>query len=97
ITERKQAEATIKKNETLFTQLFQNIPLAVVMLDDGGKVVQVNRAFEEMFGYHKDELRSRNLNDFIVPDELRTEGIDLNNLIASNQVVSIETMRRHRN
>ncbi len=96
ITERKQTEARIKKNETLFTQLFQNVPLAVVMLDEGGKVVQINRAFEQMFGFNKNDVRGRNLNDFIVPDELRTEGIDLNNLIASNQVVSIETLRRHR-
>jgi len=96
ITEKKVTEARIKKNETLFTQLFQNVPMAVVMLDENGKVFQVNRGFEQMFGYDRSELRGRNLNDFIVPDELRNEGIDLNNLIASNQVVSIETIRRHR-
>jgi PAS domain S-box-containing protein len=96
ITEKKQTEARIKKNETLFTQLFQNVPLAVVMLDDNGKVFQVNRGFEEMFGYDRSELRGHNLNDFIVPEELRNEGIDLNNLITSNQVVSIETIRKHR-
>jgi PAS domain S-box-containing protein len=96
ITEKKQTEARIKKNETLFTQLFQNVPLAVVMLDDNGKVFQVNRGFEEMFGFDRTELRGQNLNDFIVPDELRNEGIDLNNLITSNQVVSIETIRKHR-
>jgi PAS domain S-box-containing protein len=96
ITEKKQTEARIKKNETLFTQLFQNVPLAVVMLDDNGKVFQVNRGFEEMFGYDRTELRGQNLNDFIVPEELRNEGIDLNNLITSNQVVSIETIRKHR-
>ena len=97
ITEKKQAEARIKKNETLFSQLFQNVPLAVVMLDEAGKVFQVNRGFEQMFGFDRNELKGRNLNDFIVPDSLRNEGIDLNNLIASNQVVSIETIRRHRN
>jgi PAS domain S-box-containing protein len=96
ITDKKQAEARIKKNETLFTQLFQNVPLAVVMLDENGKVFQVNQGFEKMFGYNKTEVRGRNLNDFIVPEELRNEGIDLNNLITSNQVVSIETIRRHR-
>jgi PAS domain S-box-containing protein len=96
ITEKKQTEARIKKNETLFTQLFQNVPLAVVMLDDNGKVFLVNRGFEEMFGYDRGELRGHNLNDFIVPEELRNEGIDLNNLITSNQVVSIETIRKHR-
>jgi PAS domain S-box-containing protein len=96
ITEKKQTEARIKKNETLFTQLFQNVPMAVVMLDESGKVFQVNRGFEQMFGFERSELRGRNLNDFIVPEELRNEGIDLNNLITSNQVVSIETIRKHR-
>ncbi|MFZ6009649.1 MAG: PAS domain S-box protein [Bacteroidota bacterium] len=97
ITEKKQTETRIKKNETMFTQLFQNVPMAVVMLDETGKVYQVNNGFQKMFGYEKHELRGRNLNDFIVPEELRNEGIDLNNLIAANQVVSIETIRKHRN
>ena len=96
ITEKKNAEALSKKNETLFTQLFQNLPMAVVMLDDTGKVSQINKGFEEMFGFTEFELRGKNLNDFIVPEELRNEGIDLNNLITANQVVSIESIRRHR-
>jgi PAS domain S-box-containing protein len=96
ISEKKITEARIKKNETLFSQLFQNVPMAVVMLDENGKVFQVNGGFEQMFGYERGELKGRNLNDFIVPDELRNEGIDLNNLITANQVVSIETIRRHR-
>ncbi len=96
VTEKKKTEAQNKKNETLFTQLFQNLPMGVVRLDETGRVFQVNKSFTEMFGYEKDELRGKNLNDFIVPDELRNEGIDLNNLIASNQVVSIESIRKHR-
>jgi len=96
ITERKKKEAQIRKNETLFTQLFQNLPMAVVMLDDRGRVTEVNRGFEAMFGYGINDLRGRNLNDYIVPEDLQSEGIDLNNLIVSHQVVSIESVRRHR-
>jgi PAS domain S-box-containing protein len=96
ISEKKITEAKIKKNETLFSQLFQNVPMAVVMLDEAGKVTQVNRGFEQMFGFDRSELKGHNLNDFIVPEELRNEGIDLNNLITSNRVVSIETIRRDR-
>jgi len=96
LTEKKQQEAQVRKNETLFTQLFQSIPMAVVMLDETGKVTGINRGFEQMFGFTKDELQGKNLNDYIVPDDLRSEGIDLNNLIGSNQVVSIESIRRHR-
>jgi PAS domain S-box-containing protein len=97
ITERKQTETRIKKNEILLAQLFQNLPMAVVMLSDAGKVEQVNKGFEEMFGYSLLELKGKSINDFIVPVELHHEGIDLNNLITSNRVVSVETIRRHRN
>ncbi len=97
ITERKQTETKIKKNEILLAQLFQNLPMAVVMLNDAGKVEQVNKGFEEMFGYSLAELKNKSINDFIVPAELHHEGIDLNNLITSNRVVSVETIRRHRN
>ena len=97
ITERKQNETKIKKNEILLAQLFQNLPMAVVMLNDAGKVEQVNKGFEEMFGYSMADLKNKSINDFIVPAELHHEGIDLNNLITSNRVVSVETIRRHRN
>lgn len=96
ITEKKIAEAQSKKNETMFTQLFQNVPIAVVLLDENGKINQVNQGFVQMFGYEMQDLRGKNLNDFIVPEHLQNEGIDLNNLITSNKVVRLDTVRRHR-
>jgi PAS domain S-box-containing protein len=97
VTARKQAEERTKKNETLLAQLFQNVPMAVVLLTDSGKVEQVNKGFEEMFGFTLAELKGRSINDFIVPEELTHEGVDLNNLITNHRIVSIETARRHRN
>lgn len=96
ITEKKKTEEHARRSESLFSQLFQNLPMAVVMLDENGKVSEINRGFEQMFGYTKQDLRGKNLNDYIVPDDLRSEGIDLNNLIASNRVVSVESIRKHR-
>lgn len=89
-------EARSKKNETLLEQLFQTIPMAVVLLTANGKVSQVNKGFEEMFGYSLDELRDKSINDFIVPEELAHEGIDLHNVVASNHVILRETVRLHR-
>lgn len=96
ITEKKKNEAQIRRSESLFIQLFQNLPMAVTMLDDSGKVTAINKGFEEMFGYEKADLLGKNLNDFIVPEGLYDEGIGLNNLIASNQVVTLESVRKHR-
>lgn len=89
-------EARTKKNETLLEQLLQTLPMAVVLLTGAGKVAQVNKGFEEMFGYTLDELRDKSINDFIVPEELANEGIDLHNVVASNHVILRETVRLHR-
>jgi PAS domain S-box-containing protein len=96
ITEKKQALESMRKTETLFSQLFQNSPMAIVILDDKGNVVQINQGFHEMFEYSIDELKGRGLNSFIVPEELEAEGNDLNSLISSYKVIRIETMRRRR-
>lgn len=97
ITERKETERQMKKNEMLFTKLFESAPMAVVMLDENGRVQEVNNGFAEMFGYDKETLLGKNLNDFIVPEDLKNEGIDLNNLITAHKVVSIETIRKRKN
>lgn len=94
ITDKKQVEASMKKTEMLFSQLFQNSPMAIVILDDKGTVVQINQGFHEMFGYTIDELKGHGLNQFIVPEELEAEGNDLNSLISSYKVIRIETVRK---
>lgn len=93
ITGQKEATIAIKKTEKLFFQLFQNSPLAIVMLDEHGAVVQVNKGFEELFGYTWRELAGKGLNQFIVPEELEAEGNDLNSLISSDQVIRLESFR----
>lgn len=96
ITSRKKAEKAIRKTENLFTQLFQSSPMAIVMLNEMGKVVQTNKGFEDLFGYTLQELEGKELNQFIVPDSLEAEGNDINTLITSYQVIRLETNRIRR-
>ncbi len=96
-TQERETRLAKLKTETLFSQLFKSSPFGLVMLDDAGKVVQVNEGFEKMFGYTSNDLTGKSLNDFIVPQELESEGNDLNTLITSEQVVKIETTRLHKN
>lgn len=96
--ENKQREADRRYREaaSLFSELFNNSPMAIVLLDSEGNVQQVNRGFELLFGYTITELRGNSLNQFIVPSELESEGNDLNSLISAEQVVKIETTRLRR-
>lgn len=93
ITDRKRTEASFRKTETLLDQLFQNTPLAVVLLNEEGNVVQINRGFEETFGFGLAELQGNGLNKFIVPQDLVNEGNDMNSLISKNKVLRTETVR----
>jgi PAS domain S-box-containing protein len=93
ITEQKEAVQAVRKTETLFGQLFQNSPFAIVMLDDKGNVTRVNKGFEEMFGFTLTELVGKGLNQFIVPNELENEGNDLNSIISNQSVVRTDTVR----
>jgi PAS domain S-box-containing protein len=96
--EQKKREADMRylKTETLFSELFNSSPMAIVLLDGSGNVEQVNRGFELLFGYTITELKGKSLNLFIVPQELESEGNDLNSLISSQQIVKIETTRLRR-
>ncbi|HEV8513371.1 MAG TPA: PAS domain-containing sensor histidine kinase [Cyclobacteriaceae bacterium] len=96
ITEQKESRLAVKKTETLFSQLFHVSPMAIAMLDNEGRVAQVNPGFEKMFGYTFEELKGQELNQTIVPDSLESEGNDLNTLISTQQVVRIETKRKRK-
>ncbi|MBX2944662.1 MAG: PAS domain S-box protein [Cyclobacteriaceae bacterium] len=97
ITDQLRVQEEIRRNETLFTQLFNNIPMAVVMLDATGKVELVNKGFTSMFGFDLNELKGKNLNDFVVPAELQNEGMDLNNVISAQGIIQVETFRKRKN
>lgn len=96
ISDQKRTRMEIKKTESFFSKLFNNLPIAVVRLDETGKVVLVNPGFTKMFGYSSTELVGKNLNDFIVPEEFKNEGIDINNLVTSNKVLRIEAVRKNK-
>jgi PAS domain S-box-containing protein len=96
VTEQNKVKQEIRKNETFFTQLFNNLPMAVVRLNSTGQVELINPGFTEMFGYTLAELSGKNLNDFIVPEEFQSEGMDINNFISTNKVIRAEAVRKNK-
>jgi len=96
--EQKKREADMRylKTETLFSELFNSSPMAIVLLDDSGNVEQVNRGFELLFGYTITELRGKSLNKFIIPKNLELEANNINSLISTRQIVRFETTRLRR-
>ena len=69
ITERKQAEISLRDRESHLRSLMETIPDALVIYDDLGKVTFVNRAFEELYGWSMEELTGKPLINFVPPSE----------------------------
>jgi formate hydrogenlyase transcriptional activator len=57
ITERKQAEATLRKSEERWRSVYENSAIGVALTDLNGRFLAVNRAYERMLGYTEVELR----------------------------------------
>ena len=56
--------------ETRFRELLESAPDAVVLVDERGQIMLVNRRTEELFGYKSDELIEREV-ELLVPERFR--------------------------
>lgn len=73
ITERKQAEETLRESEQRFKAMVQKSPLGIGIVDSAGKLVGCNQALADMVGYSQDALLKLNFADFTHPEDLERE------------------------
>ncbi|MEQ9168174.1 MAG: PAS domain S-box protein [Fulvivirga sp.] len=97
INDSKITQNIIEQNEQLFSQLFDNAPMGIVLLDDEHKVVQMNSGFEKMFGFGEEDIIGNQLNHIIVPEDKNKEAIDINIITAKGTVGVLESKRLHKN
>ena len=81
-----------------FSYLFDNLPDAVVeatLDEDETPVVRtVNDAFVDQFGYEADEVVGNSLNEFVLPEDERDAGRELDRRAAAGERPSREVRRR---
>ncbi len=70
VTERKRAEEALARSEQKFRSLFEAAADAIVLVDPRANILDVNPAGEAVVGMTKADLRGRNLQEFIVPEDL---------------------------
>jgi PAS domain S-box-containing protein len=72
------AENDREKNFELMSQLFENSPLAMVMIGSNGLVQRVNDSFTSLFGYDEKEVIHQNVNKLITSEENLAESLKVN-------------------
>src|SRR5262245_54782937 len=63
-------------SEPSFRELVEVLPDAVLVIDDAGAIVFVNRQTERLFGYARDELLGEKI-EILVPERLREGHVGL--------------------
>jgi PAS domain S-box-containing protein len=64
ITERKRAEKKLVSPNVEFDDLFEETKKTFIDFNPDGSVIEANKAFREMLGYQKDEIKGKMLWDF---------------------------------
>lgn len=70
ITDRKNAEEALAREEARYRALFENANDIVVTLELGGRIVSINPAAKDILGYEPDEMIGRMMPDYMLPEEL---------------------------
>ncbi|NCA85585.1 MAG: PAS domain S-box protein [Clostridia bacterium] len=91
ITDRKQTEEALQRSESNFRMIFSNAAIGIDVVDDSGKILQINNALVQMFGYSREELLEMNIFDVTYPDDrIKSEQSLANISESSSQTYRIE-------
>ncbi len=93
ITDKKEAERALELQRTYFRQLFENSPEAICIIDTKDRFIDVNYAFEKLFGYTKYELINYSINQRIVQSDLVCEASKILENVMDGNVIEYETIR----
>ncbi|MCG7908872.1 MAG: PAS domain S-box protein [Candidatus Thiodiazotropha taylori] len=67
----REANIKLRESEAFKSAIVENAMLAVITIDEHGKVVEFNPAAVEIFGYEKERAIGSNLADLIIPKSMR--------------------------
>jgi len=93
ISEKVLAEEQLEIQREFFRQLFENSPIAIVILDRDDKIIDINKAFEDLFYFKRDEVKNLTINQLIVPPDKKSEGSLLSNKVLNDEIIITETQR----
>ncbi len=96
VTAQNQAAKAFRREKAYLEQLVETAAEGILALDENGLVSRVNGEFLRMFGYAAGEVIGRPIDDLIVPDELKNEGMQLHGIASGGRRFVKESIRRRK-
>lgn len=101
ITALRETQKALAESEARFRALAESAPLAIVLLDEEGKITYFNPAAERMFGYREEEIKGRDLHLTLAPPEYHERYLqgfkrlkETGKSCVEGQAVEVEALRR---
>jgi two-component system sensor histidine kinase/response regulator len=96
ITQRREVEAALTREKQYFESLVVNSPAAIVVLGENERITSCNPAFEELYGYKRDEILGVTLDHLITTAETRAEAQQYSQQVMKGTTVRAFSKRRRK-
>lgn len=94
IRKQKEFENHIIREKAFLEHLYNSTPAAIAIIETNGTISMINREFTNLFGFTHDEVLNKNINDLIVPDNLKKEARTIDRLASINRKEVRQTVRK---
>ncbi|WP_228282617.1 PAS domain S-box protein [Rubrobacter tropicus] len=94
VTERRRIEDTLRRSEQRFRAIFENTALGISIADRQRRLLETNRAYQEMVGYDAEELFGKPIAELSHPDDV-TQDRRLNEALLSGSVERYQREKRY--
>ena len=94
ISEQKKFEEQIIREKAFLEHIIDSSPEAIVITDIPGKITLINKEFTNLFGYTMEEAIDKYIDDLVVPDELKEEANQIQEIALLNRKELRQTIRK---
>lgn len=84
----------LRKSELIFRSIFENAPIAIVLVNSKFQPIYANQQFSDITGYSMDEVLKKELKDFTFPDDFENNANQYVRLF-NNEISSFSLTKRY--
>jgi len=97
LDEQLNTQASTIENEQYFLEaLIASTSFAVVRLDTKHHIITCNQAFEDLFGYKREEIAGKHLDDMIASADFLAEAAQITNTVSGGKLARIVSQRKRK-
>ena len=89
-------DGQIIREKAFLEHIIDSTPEAIIITDHKGLITMVNKEFTDLFGYTQEEAVNKRIDELIVPEDLKEEALSIDTIIAGQQKVIRQTIRKNK-